>query len=468
MIEVVEMGRELGLMQLRAVEALGSADTVVLQTTQAPVAEEIAVRARAVESLDPLFEQAEDFASLYARGAEQILAAPGKVVFCCLGAPADNGFVAALKEHTEVLFLGGGDPVREALTLAGGGLPAASYTVADARTLSTSPIATDRTLVVTGIDDPYQAAAVKLTLTEYYPEQLEVTLVMETGVEHMTLRELDLRRSWGSGAVLVVRPLDLLEKERFTYYDLVEIMKRLRAPDGCPWDGEQTHRSLTPYLIEEAYETAQAVADGDMPALCDELGDVLLQVIFHAEIGRLAGEFGEMDVTTAESAKMIRRHPHVFGEVQVSGSGDVLRNWDAIKRDEKGGQTRTQALLDVPAAAGALIRAEKIQKKAAGAGFDWPDWQGALRKVREELAEFQEALESGNEMHSREEGGDLLFAAVNLLRLAGINPETALSEACSKFIRRFAYMEAHAGRDLASLSLRELDGLWDDAKADGC
>ncbi|MBD5560083.1 MAG: nucleoside triphosphate pyrophosphohydrolase [Clostridia bacterium] len=464
MIEVVEMGSELGLMQLRAVEALRSADTVVLQTLRPAAAKDIAALAREVSSLDPLFETAADFPALYLRGAEQILESSGKVVFCCLGPPAENGFVKELRARTEVLFLGGSDPVREALMLAGDGEPAASYTVTGARDLEGRPLDTSRTLVVTGVDDAYQAQGAKLALGEYYPDDTLVCVVSGAGAEHLPLSELDRRESWGSGAVLVLPPLRLMEKVRFTYHDLLGVMQRLRAPGGCPWDAEQTHESLAPHLIEESYEVADAVADSDMQALLDELGDVLLQVVFHAEIGRLAGEFNEMDVTTAVTDKMIRRHPHVFGTVEVSGSREVLSNWDAIKREEKGAETLTQTLRDVPSGMGSLLRAEKIQKKAANVGFDWPDWHGALDKVREETAELAEALSGSDRASQEEEAGDLLFAVVNLVRLAGFSPETVLRAACRKFIRRFGFMEAHAARPLPDLSLDELDALWEAAK----
>lgn len=464
MIEVVEMGSELGLMQLRAVEALAAADTVVVQSARPEAAKEIAARARSVCSLDPLFEEAADFSVLYARGAEQILAADGKTVFCCLGPPETNGFVQALRERTEVLFLGGGSPVQEALTLAGEGTPAASYTVLDARELEGVQPDTDRTLVVTGVDDPYQAAAAKLALTEYYPPDLPIAVVEQTSVERPALKDIDRRSSWGSGAILVLPPVELREKQRFTYRDLLKVMTRLRSPGGCPWDAEQTHTSLTPYLIEEAYEVAEAAADGDLHALCDELGDVLLQVVFHAEIARQAGEFDQMDVATAVTEKMIRRHPHVFGNVVVDGAGEVLTNWDAIKRGEKGNQTLSQAMKDIPKGTGSLLRAEKLQKKAANVGFDWPDWRGALQKVQEETGEFAEAATEGSEAHRSEEGGDLLFAVVNLLRLAGVDPETALNEACRKFIRRFSYVEENAPAPLSELLLEEMDALWDEAK----
>lgn len=263
--------------------------------------------------------------------------------------------------------------------------------------------------------------------------------------------------------MLIVPARTLEEKNRYTYVDLLEIMQRLRAPGGCPWDAEQTHETLRPYLIEESYEVADAVDSGDVHALYDELGDVLLQVVFHAQIGREEGSFDMNDVTTAVCAKMIRRHPHVFGEVQVQGSDEVLQNWDRIKQTEKNEKTYTSAMEDIPRHMSALLRAAKIQKKAANLGFEWPEPSGALEKVREETEEFEDELEQ-NGPGLEAEGGDLLFAVVNTLRMLQIDPETALSATCRKFIDRFRYIEEHAQRDLRELSLAEMDALWDEAK----
>lgn len=462
MIEIVEMGASLADMQYGAVMAVTHADTVVLQTSRPAAAAELCRLAKACMSLDPLFEEAADFESLYENGADEILACPGNTVFCCLGDPAENGFVRALNARTQTVFAGGGDPVRRALSLSGES--ASSYAVYEARGLADVHFDTTRTVVIRSIDDIYQAQQVKLRLTEFYPADLEITVVDESGAQKIRLGEMDRRSSWGSGALAVIRPLAFGEQERFTYYDLVSVMQRLRAPGGCPWDMEQTHQSLVPYLIEEAHEVAEAVDGGDLQQLADELGDALLQVIFHAEIARSQGEFDEMDVTDHVTAKMIRRHPHVFGDVKAADAKTVLENWDAIKRREKGEKSVADTMEDIPKSVGALMRADKIQKKAANIGFDWPDWQGAFEKTEEECREFLQAVQSEGKSRQLEEGGDLLFAAVNLLRLAGLDPETALQAACRKFIRRFRYMERNAPQPLSGMSAAQMDTLWEEAK----
>ena len=241
---------------------------------------------------------------------------------------------------------------------------------------------------------------------------------------------------------------------------LLAIMARLRDPvRGCPWDLEQDFASIAPYTIEEAYEVAEAIARGDMAELRDELGDLLLQVVFHARMAEEAGHFAFADVATAISDKMERRHPHVFGSVEVAGAADVKANWDAIKAREK---PRAGALDGVALALPALTRAEKLQKRAARTGFDWPDADGPRAKIDEEIAELEAAA---TEAERTEEAGDLLFAMVNWLRHQGIDPEAALRAANAKFERRFAAMEAAAGGAFAGLDLGAKDALWDSVKA---
>ncbi|MBV8074096.1 MAG: nucleoside triphosphate pyrophosphohydrolase [Candidatus Eremiobacteraeota bacterium] len=253
--------------------------------------------------------------------------------------------------------------------------------------------------------------------------------------------------------------------EHHTWDDLVEIMARLRR--SCPWDREQTHRSLVPYLIEETFEVAEAIEgerDGD---LCEELGDLLLQIVFHAQLATERGKFSVADVIDALSNKMIRRHPHVFGDQAVSGVGEVWQNWEQIKAAESTGRARKSRLDGIPKALGALQRAQKMQEKAARVGFDWPDARSVTHKLAEEIAELDDAQRSGDERLIREELGDVLFTLVNVTRQLGIDAEGALREANEKFYRRFAFMEGRAsaeGRNLGDLSLDELEDLWELAK----
>jgi len=254
---------------------------------------------------------------------------------------------------------------------------------------------------------------------------------------------------------------------------LVDIMRKLRAPDGCPWDREQTHQTLKPYLIEEACEVLDAIDANDDRALAEELGDVLLQVVFHAQVASEDDRFTVEDVARAISEKLERRHPHVFGDVKADTPEAVLKNWDDIKKEEKAdkGEDQVGLLDDVPRHLPALMRAEVLQKKAARVGFDWKEVKEVADKTREEVTEFIETVEQqDSEERVTEELGDLLFSIVNVARFVGLSPEEALSRTNRKFIERFRYIEkklASSGSSPAEATLEEMDALWDEAKNGG-
>lgn len=259
--------------------------------------------------------------------------------------------------------------------------------------------------------------------------------------------------------------IDFQYKDSYGVKDLEEIVRILRAPGGCPWDAEQTHESIRRNFLEEAYEVAEAIDEHSAPHLREELGDVLLQVVFHARIEQEQGSFDLDAVADGVCKKLIYRHPHVFGEVAVSGTGEVLQNWEELKRKEKGQATHTDALDAVARSLPALWRAEKVQKKAKKAGFDWPDISGPVDKLHEELSEFQSALTGDTNVE--EELGDLLFSAVNAARFAHVDPEVALQKATDKFISRFRKVEhlaAQEGKPMEAIGLDELDKLWERAK----
>lgn len=259
--------------------------------------------------------------------------------------------------------------------------------------------------------------------------------------------------------------INFVRKNRYDYNDALEIIRLLRSEDGCPWDKVQTHKSIRRGLLEEAYEAAEAI-DLDDPALMqEELGDVLMQVLFHADIEKDAGRFTMDDVCDGMVKKLLFRHPHVFGTAHEDSPESVLVSWDKLKRQEKGQATVTDTLNSVARSLPGLWRAEKIQNKAAKAGFDWPDAGGALDKLDEEVTELRRAVESGGNI--AEELGDVLFAAVKTARFAGVDPEEAIAATCEKFIRRFRAVEegaAQQGRTLDQLSLAEMTALWDSAK----
>lgn len=251
--------------------------------------------------------------------------------------------------------------------------------------------------------------------------------------------------------------------------ELVAIMQRLLQPDGCPWDREQTLDSLKPYAIEEAFEVIEAIEAGDVPEHCEELGDLLFQIVFQAELRAREGRFGIEDVVSAIARKMVHRHPHVFGDLAVSGSAEVLANWDRWKAAEHAKKGKVRGTLDgIPAAMPALLQAQRVGDKAAGVGFDWPDVQGARDKVTEELGELDEAMARGDKDAITEELGDLLFTLTRLGSKLGVPPEDALRACIRRFRARFASMEARAageGRALEGMTLDEMDALWREAKA---
>lgn len=256
-------------------------------------------------------------------------------------------------------------------------------------------------------------------------------------------------------------------KEKYDVYDLVEVIRILRSEGGCPWDIEQTHESIKKNLIEETYETIEAINKKDAAMLREELGDVLMQVIFHSQIETEKGVFNINDVADENCKKMIERHPHVFGEVNVDSVDDVLTNWDAIKRKTKGQKSTSEAIDSVPRELPALMRASKIQSKAAKVGFDWDDVVGALDKLTEEIAELKEAIVQGEKEHINEELGDVLFSTVNVSRFVDIDAEESLTASTDKFVSRFKTVEKLAAEreiNMNESDLETLDRLWDEAK----
>ena len=258
------------------------------------------------------------------------------------------------------------------------------------------------------------------------------------------------------------------------FADFVRLIARLRAPGGCPWDREQTHASLKPMTLEEAYEVLMAIDEGTDDELAGELGDLLLQVVFHAQIAAEEKRFTIADVIAKVSEKMVRRHPHVFGEDKAETPGEVLRNWEALKAEERrasGKAAPSESMLDsVPKSLPAMMEAFQSSTKVARVGFDWPDAADALAKLEEEMAELRAEIASParDERRVTEEVGDLLLVAVNVARLLGVDPESALKSANRKFRRRFAHVEARlreGGRGPADASLDEMEALWQEAKA---
>ena len=259
--------------------------------------------------------------------------------------------------------------------------------------------------------------------------------------------------------------VDFSLKDKYNVQDLVDIVKVLRAPGGCQWDAQQTHESIRRNFLEEAYEVAEAIDQQSTEHIQEELGDVLLQVVFHTSIEEEEGRFNLDDVANGVCQKLIFRHPHVFGDVTVSSTGEILANWEELKKKEKGQATQADAVDAVARSLPALWRAEKVQKKAAKVGFDWDSVDGAVDKLSEELGEVKQAIAGHGD--PAEELGDLLFAAVNVARFLKVDPEDALQAACDKFAARFRRVEEAVtaqGKQMEDMSLTELDDIWNAIK----
>jgi tetrapyrrole methylase family protein/MazG family protein len=450
------------------------------------------------QSFDDLYERAESLAEVEAAMAERLLAAArsaagttpvsdsaapesalGEVV---LAVPGDGILGEAILRRLR--DCGATVEVVPGVPLGIGALAAAGLSAADgaqlveATSLGGSGIDLHIELnpcwpaVVTAVFSPRVASDLKLALQRVYPPEHAVILVHHAGlpdqqVEHVPLAELDRARLDYDHLNHAVLPAVVGYVPNGSAQSLRAIVARLRAPEiGCPWDLEQTHRTLIPYVIEEAYEVVDAIEADDPAGLADELGDLLLQVALHAEVADQSNEFEWNDVVRTLSEKLVRRHPHVFGDVQVSGARDVVRNWDQLKAAERVDEPPPASALDgVPKSLPQLKRAAELARKASRAGFDWPTRAGTLEKVREELAEL---LEAATMSERREELGDLLWILAKLASQEGVDPEEALRAANRKFASRFATLEQIAAErgwpGLAGHTIGELLAVWSEAK----
>lgn len=325
-------------------------------------------------------------------------------------------------------------------------------------------------MVITQVYNKFIASETKLALCEYYKDDTDIIFVRAAGVEGLesirTIKLYDLDRQEDIDYLTSIY-IPRKTEETKDFQDLLNVMETLRSEDGCMWDLEQTHESLKKYLIEECYEVIEAIDEEDDEKLIEELGDVLLQVVFHAQIGKENGYFNINDIVESVTNKMILRHPHIFSDVKVDSSDEILDNWDEIKKKEKNMTSYTDELKHVPKCLPGLMRAEKVQKKAGKVGFDWNNVEPAMDKVLEELQEIKDVYKGGEMSRIQEEVGDLIFATVNIARLLDIDPEFAVNYTIDKFIKRFQFMEesgVRKGMDMKSMTLEEMDILWNEAK----
>ncbi len=479
-----------GLVTLEAKEAIANAPEIWLRTARHPVVASFPTSTK-VQAFDYLYDEKKTFDEVYAAIVARLLELarrPEGVVYAVPGHPLVGErtvallLVAAREAAVSVRVIAGLSFLEPAFVALGLDPLAGGLQVLDATELAalaeqnrgepalrpgflpTVP------LLLAQLYSRRLASAVKLHLLELYPPHHKVTLLKAAGVEGaqevrtLSLYRLDRDPQLDHLCCLYVPPLAPVDNLA-EFSGLRFVVARLRAPGGCPWDREQTHESLKPYLIEEAYEVLDALDAADPAKLAEEMGDLLLQVVLHAQLAAEEGEFALEDVLRHINSKLIRRHPHVFGEVSVRDSAEVLRNWAQIKRAERGeAEKRPSILGDIPRHMPALAYALNLQKRAARVGFDWSEMAGVEDKVREELKELHGAAKQADRLH---ELGDLLFAIVNLARWLKVDAEEALRLANQRFLQRFHTMEqlcAERGLELSRLSLAEMDELWEEAK----
>ena len=451
---------------LSAWKAIEGAPVLYLQTREHPSARPVLEAGLSFTSMDDLYAGATDYDELNAAIADR-LTSGGSAVYAIMG----GGCFAQLPCIREACERKGFDLIQ----LPGVPYYQAAFPEAQEGQVCTAndlphSIDTDVPLYISEMDNPLLAGEVKSKLQRFYPDEYPVYLAVQApnGVyarRMVPLYALDREKGFFASTVLYVPALPFDEKQSFGYEDLLRVLRRLRAPDGCPWDREQTHESLKKDMREECYELMDAIDEGSDEHIVEECGDVLMNVLFHPIIGEEQGRYDERDVTTEIVRKLIYRHPHVFGTVRVSSSEEVLQNWDALKQKEKGQQTVTATLKSVPRSFPALLRCEKVQKKARKVGFDFDTAADAFYKIGEETEELRSAMTSGQDIEM--EMGDLLFAAMNVCRLLGLDGEETLHKATDKFIRRFERMEKNietAGKKLSEMTLSEMDEYWEQAK----
>lgn len=455
----------------RGVErALKEARRVVLRTQRHPMAAFLRGEGIAFDTLDSLYDECEDFDTFNRAAAVKLLSLceDGPVCYAVSDAAFDStvSTLQRLKPRgADVLVLPGVSHADRCLAM----LETASSSVRlyAASEFLDARVSPEEPLLLMELHSRECAGECKLKLMALLPEETTVFFLSgdaETGElqkREVALYELDRQPVYDHLTAAYVPAVPMEQRTRYDMDDLVHVMKRLRAPDGCPWDKEQTYESILPSLLEESYEYIQAVRDGDIDHMYDELGDVLLQVVFHAEIARQHGDFDITDVTSAICQKMIERHTHIFGTAKAETAGQVLDNWEAIKRSQRGITTHAGAMENVSTGLSSLLRASKVQHKAHKVRFDFADAAEALSKVHEEADEVAQNLHEDADPEM--ELGDLLFAVVNVCRLCGKDADMALYFATNKFISCFKNMEnaiKKSGKCIEDLTLSEMDVYW--------
>lgn len=465
-------------LQMGIYKKLKAAKKLYVRTVDHPVLRELAAEGIQFESFDSVYEKHGTFQPVYEEIAEKLIEATSveDIMYAVPGHPlvAEQTvqlLIAAQKEGKVNLVIEGGqsflDPIFGALKID----PIEGFQLLDGTDFTMHDLNMRQHILIAQVYDAFSASEVKLTLMEKYDDEYPVTVVTAAGSSQeklitVPLYELDQCVEVNNLTTVYVPPVKSQEEALRDWATFRQIIATLRGPNGCPWDQKQTHESLKKYLLEEAHEYLAAVDVEDDFAMIEELGDVLLQVFLNAQIGEDLGYFTLEDVLASIGEKMIRRHPHVFGDVSVEDADEVVANWEAIKAKEKG--LSDQSLLEEDYRPfSSLQTAYNYQKRAAKVGFDWPDVSGAWDKFAEEWQEFRDEMTKGSNESRLDEFGDVLFTLVNLARFYKLSPEEAMLHANEKFARRFGYVEEKvkaSGKPFSDYTLEQLDAFWDEAK----
>ncbi|WP_026908541.1 nucleoside triphosphate pyrophosphohydrolase [Paucisalibacillus globulus] len=475
-IEVIGLGAgEIEQLPLGIYRKLTNMNHVLFtRTLDHPVIQSLSEEGVTFSSFDYLYEREKEFESVYQEIVKVLLetAQDKDVYYSVPGHPmlAERTVQLLLEQKEVEVAIIGGQSYLDALFTSLKVDPIEGFQFVDGTSFTREQLDYQHHIVFCQVYDRFIASEVKLALLEDLPADYQVTIIDAAGSEKekmitIPLEELDHRLEISNLTSVYIPPAPK-QLLNHTFNRLREVIAILRGPNGCPWDKEQTHESLREYAIEEVYELIEAIDEQDDNGMIEELGDVLLQIMLHSQIGEDDGYFSINDVIQSITDKMIYRHPHVFSDVSVQSVDDVMTNWEGLKRKEKG-DVRKSVLDGIPKGLPSLLKAYKLQKKAAKVGFDWDRVVDIWNKLDEEIKEVKVAIDSGNEEEVEKEFGDVLFVLANLTRYYKVNPENALSLTNKKFFQRFSYIEEklhEKGKDIRQSTLEEMDYYWDQAK----
>lgn len=473
-IQIVGMGvGNIEDLTIKAYNALTSGIPSYVRTIRHPVAEQLKEKDIKIDTFDDYFEEYDSFDEVYDKIIAKIVELSekyGKINYCTAGSPFYGDIVtkkllSEYKNEINIIIIDGMSFLDKCIKLSGYA-DYKSISILDSLEADEFSFDINSLNVVTQVYDREIASQLKIVLMEVYEDDTLVQKidVLEEKNEKVPLFLIDQEKNYGFSTYFCINPIEISENTVYNINNLCRTIKTLRGPDGCPWDIKQTHQSIRQCVIEEAYEVVDAIDNNDIDNLVEELGDLLFQVVFHAEIASEDGFFSFKDVVTNVCNKMYSRHPHVFGNTKASNVDEALNNWETAKQKEKKLSTYTDNLKNVPKALSPLSRSFKIQKRAADVGFDWPNEIGAITKIKEELYEFIEEYKKLDSDKMESEFGDLIFAMVNFARFMKINPDIALNRTINKFINRFEFIEKNAEKDLKQMTLEEMDELWEKSK----